>query len=165
MRIEFKENSHDFGKLSKSEPHPKKRILLIALEQLKKGTKINKVAESLGVNRHTVGIWYRRYKKNGLAGLIDKPKSGRPPKLKKEKEQEFINKIALLQDTRSGGRTTGNDIRKLAECEFGVIYADDTIYKVLKRLNFSWITARSKHPKSDLKTQETFKKTLKKRFC
>src|SRR3954452_7361877 len=36
------------------------------------------VAEELGCNRRTVGVWRRRYAAQGLAGLQDAVRSGRP---------------------------------------------------------------------------------------
>jgi len=36
-----------------------------------------------------------------------------------------------------------------------------SIYDVLERLNLSWVSGRSKHPKCDLEAQEQFKKTSK----
>jgi transposase len=163
-KIEFKEDKIDFFKLSKQEQKARKRIRLIALGQLKNGAKITKVSKSIGVDRHAVGKWYDSYKANGLAGLDDKPRKGKPPKLAREKEQDFLNEIENLQNKRSGGRVTGYDIQKLAKDSFNADYAEDSIYTVLKRLGFSWITARSKHPKSDEKRKETFKKTLHRKF-
>ena len=141
-----------------------KRTCLIALGQLKQGIKITKVASLVGVDRHAVGRWYDAFKAQGLQGLNDKPRPGRVPKLAREREFDFLKQIEVLQNTRSGGRITGYDIQKLAKDAFDADYADDTIYTVLKRLNFSWITARSKHPKFDKKAQAAFKKTLKKKL-
>ena len=163
-KIEFSNDSNDFFKLSKQEQNPQKRIRLIALGQLKNGMKITKVSKSIGIDRHAIGRWYDSYKTSGLKGLDNKPKSGRIPKLAREKEQPFLIEIERLQNTRSGGRVTGCDIQKLAKNSFNADYANDSIYMVLKRLGFSWITARSKHPKSDEKTQNTFKKTLHKKL-
>jgi len=36
------------------------------------------IADELGCNRHTVGQWRERYVKQGLDGLQDAPRSGRP---------------------------------------------------------------------------------------
>jgi transposase len=36
------------------------------------------VADDLGCNRHTVGRWRERFVADGLAGLQDAPRSGRP---------------------------------------------------------------------------------------
>ncbi len=163
-KIEFENDECDFFKLSKQELNPQKRIRLIALGQLKNKDKITKVAASVGVNRHTVKDWYTAYKNYGLKGLDNKPRLGRTPKLAREKEQMFLSEIEKLQSTRSGGRVTGYDIQKLAKESFNADYAEDTIYTVLKRLKFSWITARSKHPKSNKEAQEAFKKTLNKKL-
>ncbi len=37
------------------------------------------VAEELGCDRHTVATWRRRFLDQGLTGLQDRPRSGRPP--------------------------------------------------------------------------------------
>jgi transposase-like protein len=36
------------------------------------------VANELGCNRHTVGLWRERFREHGLPGLQDAPRSGRP---------------------------------------------------------------------------------------
>jgi transposase len=162
-KIEFDGDTCDFFKLSKFEEKPQKRVRLIALGQLKKGEKITKVAASIGIDRHTIGYWYDAYKTEGLAGLDNKPRSGKKPKLAREKEKDFLKAIDKMQEKKSGGRITGYDIQKLAKDSFDADYAEDTIYTVLKRLGYSWVTARSKHPKSDKAAQEAFKKTLKMR--
>lgn len=163
-KIEFEKDGLDFFKLSKKELNPQKRIRLIALGQLKNGTKITRVAAAIGVDRHTIGCWYKSYKAHGLVGLDNKPRPGKVPKLARENEQFFLKEIENLQNTRSGGRVTGYDIQKMAKDLFGADYADDTIYTVLKRLNMSWITSRSKHPKLNEAAQEAFKKTSHKKL-
>lgn len=163
VKVEFNEESPNFMKLSKKERDPRMRIRLIAMGHLKAGNTMGKTAKVLGVNRHTIGEWYTRFKNFGLCGLEDLPKSGRPPKIAREHESCFIQKIADLQSSRNGGRVTGFDIQKMALEIFGANYADDSIYMVMKRLNVSWITARSKHPKADEKLQTDFKKTLLKK--
>ena len=51
-------------------------------------------------------------------------------------------------------------ITALIEREFGVSYANGSIYRVLKHLGMSWISARSQHPKANQEKQAAFKKTL-----
>jgi hypothetical protein len=38
-----------------------------------------RIAGELGSARHTVALWRSRYAEDGLAGLQDAPRSGRPP--------------------------------------------------------------------------------------
>ncbi|MBB1368777.1 winged helix-turn-helix domain-containing protein [Pseudoalteromonas sp. SR44-5] len=52
----------------------------------------------------------------------------------------------------------GEDIAQYIYEQFNVRYHTDHIYKLLKKLGFSWITSRSKHPKQSEESQEAFKK-------
>lgn len=163
IKIEFTEKSPDFWKLSKKERDPRIRIRLIAMAHLTDGKTMGETGGMLGIERHSIGKWYKRFHNWGLCGLEDLPKSGRPTKIAREDEIRFIQKIVDLQGSKNGGRITGFDIQKMAFEEFGADYADDSIYLVMKRLNMSWITARSKHPKADENLQTSFKKTLNKK--
>jgi len=164
ITVVFEADSPDFAKLAKIEQHPQKRVRLLALDQLKLGNGIGKIAKLFGVERHAVGEWYARYKKFGLKGLDNLPRSGRKPKIPKKREADFIQKIEDLQTSKSGGRTTGYDIQKMARDDFGADYANSSIYMVLKRLKSSWITARSIHPKANEAEQSAFKKTSNKKL-
>ncbi|WP_431313089.1 helix-turn-helix domain-containing protein [Vibrio hyugaensis] len=42
--------------------------------------------------------------------------------------------------------------------EFGKHYHPDSIYYLLNRMGFSWITSRSKHPSQSQQLQDDFKK-------
>ncbi len=50
------------------------RIVLLASE----GTSNSAIADKVGVSRQTVITWRERYRRCGLAGLDDEPRSGRP---------------------------------------------------------------------------------------
>jgi predicted ArsR family transcriptional regulator len=50
------------------------RIVLRAAE----GVPLDRVARELGVQRNVVRTWVDRYSEAGLAGLQDRPRSGRP---------------------------------------------------------------------------------------
>lgn len=164
ITVVFEADSPDFAKLAKIEQHPQRRVRLLALEQLRLGKHVGEVARLFGVERHAVGEWYARYKKFGLQGLNNLPRSGRKPKIPREREEEFIQRTEELQNSKSGGRATGYDIQEMARKDFGAHYADSSIYTVLKRMKASWITARSIHPKADADAQATFKKTSNKKF-
>ena len=51
------------------------RIVLSCLS----GKRNDEVAAELGVQEATVGVWRRRYANEGLSGLRDRPRSGKPP--------------------------------------------------------------------------------------
>jgi len=55
------------------------------------------IAQGLGVGLRTVNGWVHRYREEGVAGLVDKPKSGRPPKAD-------AAKAALVRRYRQAGK-------------------------------------------------------------
>jgi len=118
------------------------------------------IGEILGVSRITVGKWYQRWQKRCLEGLNTAHRSGRPAKIPLEKKDAFIQAVIDLQESRCGGSITANDIAHMACKKFGVKFAKNAIYPRLYRFKLSWTSARSKHPKSDLKEQDSFRKTF-----
>jgi predicted ArsR family transcriptional regulator len=50
------------------------RIVLLAAD----GVRLDRIARELGVQRNVVRTWVDRYGAAGLAGLQDRPRSGRP---------------------------------------------------------------------------------------
>jgi len=46
-----------------------------------KGYSINDLADIFEVDRDTITNWINRYEFEGISGLKDEPRSGRPPKL------------------------------------------------------------------------------------
>ena len=67
-----------------------------------------------------------------------------------------------MQKDKSGEVIRGIDILKMMKEKFGVECCLSSTYVYLKRARLVWITGRSKHPKTDLKSQASFKKTSKK---
>ena len=119
----------------------------------------SEIASFLCVLPDTISDWVRRLN-DGLSGIGDKHRSGAPSRLAKEKEESFVNDVLSLQTERSGGSITAWDIQELLSEKYQVNYKRDSIYPLLKRVGLSWITSRSKHPKSDEEQQENFKKNF-----
>lgn len=63
----------------------KERILSVKLH-LVDGKSEKKVSKMLNKGYSTIKLWVGEYKKEGLDGLRDKPRSGRPRKAEKEKQ-------------------------------------------------------------------------------
>ncbi|WP_443020021.1 helix-turn-helix domain-containing protein [Shewanella sp. KX20019] len=53
---------------------------------------------------------------------------------------------------------TWDTIQQYTQLHFNANYHQNSIYKLLSQLRFSWITSRSKHPKQSLEAQVAFKK-------
>lgn len=107
--------------------------------------------------------WLLRFLNGGIDGLRAKTGRGRKRKLPFDREEEFRQQVELLQENLEGGRIRGQDVQVLLKEKFCVDHALPSVYHVLERCGLSWISARSKHPKSSLEIQEDFKKNSKKK--
>lgn len=93
----------------------------------------------LGVIRTSVNAWVANYLADGLNGLLDKPKPGRPNQLSPhqlEQLKKFIEKNAIKQD---GGRLMAEDIRVYICNDLHVSYSLANVYRLLHALDFSLI--------------------------
>ncbi len=153
----------DFFQLAKREPHPRTRIRLLALGNLQAGKTKSEVINTFQITFPTLREWILRFISDGVEGLREKPGKGRKKKLQSDQEEEFRKEVELLQKSREGGRIRGQDIQVLLREKFCVDHALPSVYHVLERCGLSWISSRSKHPKSDPEIQEDFKKNFKKK--
>src|SRR5262245_2941309 len=69
------------------------RIVLACAE----GTSNTDVATALGVHLSTVGKWRKRFLKLRLDGLIDEPRTGRPPSIALDRVEDVV--VATLEQT------------------------------------------------------------------
>ena len=126
---------------------------------LQAGKEYDEIALYLGVSKETVKDWIKRFRKDGLEGLKESPRSGAKRKLLRSQNAEFKASVLALQEEREGGRITGMDIQTLLQDKFQVNCVLSSVYNYLHRVDLSWITVRSKHPKQDQDKQDAFKKT------
>jgi transposase len=80
-------------------PQPEVRQRAIAIRLLHLGYKPEQVSERVAIRANTIWTWHRRWRKEGLAGLHDHPRSGRKRKATPEYQQ-------LLQATLETDPTT-----------------------------------------------------------
>src|ERR1022692_1429313 len=81
--------------LYREEEHPdvKERLLLI-LRVEGDGMVPARVAKELHRSRPWTSLWLARYREEGVDGLKDKPRSGRPPKLTEEGQMEIRREVS-----------------------------------------------------------------------
>jgi transposase len=103
-----------------------------------------------------VNEWVKRFNEKGIDGLIAKPRSGRPRALSTEQLQKLKEYVVSHAIKPDGGRLKGTLVIAYIQKEFGVSYSLTNIYRLLHRLNFSWVTRPSKHPKQSQDAQEDF---------
>ena len=151
----------DFKSLAKKQKSVQMKMRLLALSHFQEGHSRTQIAKFLKVSRTSVNRWVQVYLEEGLAGLEEKPRSGRPAFLTETQREQLAKFIESNAKNPDGGRLTGADIHAYIIKEFGKHYHSDSVYYLLKRMGFSWITSRSRHPKQSDEIQEDFKKTQK----
>jgi transposase len=105
------------------------------------GATVPQAARALGVHHQTVRKVVKRFRAEGFAGLEDRPRPGRPPRLT---EADLAALEARLDaDAATGARTwtLGQAAGWLAE-ERGVRIGPDRLGALLKRRDFRWKRTR-----------------------
>ena len=151
-------SSYDFISLAKKEPNPKNRLRLIAMAHLQEGKTLKVVASYIKVHWKSIQRWLANFRLGGIYALYVKVTKNKPQKINDHVQNWIKSFLESLNSNDTGGYLTGKQLHALIEKEFSVNCCLRTVYNTLHRLNFSWITARSKHPKSDLEIQELYKK-------
>jgi transposase len=134
---------------------------MLALALVLEGSSREEAARHAGMDRQTLRDWVHRYNEEGLAGLRDRPRSGRRPRLTPDQEAELTAAVERGPDPERDGvvRWRRVDLRALIEARFAVRLHERTVGKVLRRLGLTRLSVRPRHPKSDEAAQEAFKKT------
>ena len=153
-------DSYDFKALAKKEGNKRIYQRLMMLAHLKEGMSKAQVSRLTFTAPDRVYAWLKRFHEQGIEGLRDKPRSGRPSLLDRSAYDALKQKIEHSQSSLSGGRLRGEDIIQLIKDEWGVNYTLSGIYRLMKAIGMSWVSTRSKHPKQDEQAQQQFKKNL-----
>ena len=136
---------------------------LLALANALDGMSREDAARAAGMDRQTLRDRVHRYNAEGVEGLRDRPRPGRPCAL--DEGQQAALKGLVLRGPRleRDGCVAwrARDLRELAERRFGVRYGESGIRRVLRGLDPSWRKTRPIHPEADPKAQERFKKTCR----
>ena len=133
---------------------------LLGLANALDGMDRGQAARLAGMDRQTLRDWVIRFNVEGIEGLRDRPKSGRPTWL--DDGQLATLKALVLRgpDPERDGVSTwrAKDLCRLVEDRFGISYTENGMLRRLHDLGLSWQKARPVHPEADLKAQERFKK-------
>jgi transposase len=113
---------------------------------------ISKVAEIFNISRSTLTLWIKSVNSNKIEELTVAGGRGRKPKL--DPEQLSIVEGWLIKDPS----TTVSKLADRILRELNVDVAIPTLYIIVRRLSFSYITPRPKHYKQNKIKQEEFKK-------
>jgi transposase len=97
--------------------------------------KLSMIANVYGVCRQTVSTWIHAWESNGICGLLDKPRSGRPRILSQEAEADALIRV------NASPRSLKSVLAELAE-NHGLTLSVSTLKRVCKRAGLSWKRVR-----------------------
>ena len=139
----------------------KKARRILAIGMVLDGHSRLVAAQAGGMDRQTLRDWVHRYNTDGLAGLADRPRPGRRPRLTEAQRSEVAKWVENGADLATDGvvRWRCVDLRARIAAKFNIRLHQRSVGKLLKKLDFSSMSARPLHPQSDLEAQEAFKKT------
>jgi transposase len=135
---------------------------LLAIAAVLDGASREDAARAGGMDRQTLRDWVIRFNEQGADGLVNIPSPGVPPKL------DETHKAFLARIVEEGPIPAMHGVVRWRACdlimrlyeEFGISVSDDTVYRALKDLGFSHVSARPRAYKQDVDAVEAFKKTF-----
>ena len=136
-----------------------RRLLAIAAVLDGAGREAAKIG---GMDRQTLRDWVIRFNDQGPDGLINKSSPGAPGKLSKE-HKAFLARLVEegpIPAIHGVVRWRACDLIMRLHEEFGISVSDDTVYRALRELGFSHVSARPKAYEQDPEAVEAFKKTF-----
>ena len=112
------------------------------------------IGEAVGLNRNQVDVWRRRYREEGLEGLADRPRSGRPRVYGPPERLTLVKTITSRPPERGqlGGRRLKARMsmpevgRRLRECH-GINISDSQVWRICRSMGLkpwqvrSWMTS------------------------
>jgi transposase len=133
---------------------------LLAIAAVLDGASREEAAKIGGMDRQTLRDWVIRFNDQGADGLINKASPGAPSKLTAE-HRAFLARLVEegpIPAVHGVVRWRACDLIMRLYEEFGLSVSDDTIYRALKDLGFSHVSARPRAYKQDPEAMEAFKK-------
>ena len=123
-------------------------------------------ATHAGMERQSLRDWVQRFNAEGVAGLEDRPRKGRPRRMDAGIEKALCARVDAGPDAKTDKlvRWRRVDLQAWLQSEHAINYHERSIGKILKRLGYSHVSTRPVHPQNDPEAMEAFKKTLHKRY-
>ena len=138
---------------------------LLSLAAVRDGMDREAAAKIGGMDRQTLRDWVHRFNAAGPDGLLDNWNDGPPPRLSAAQSAEFAQIVEAGPDREKDGvvRWRRVDLQRVIAEKFGVAFHERYVGTLLKKLGFSHISARPRHPAQDERIVDAFKKTSRTR--
>ena len=145
---------------ARHEPNRRAALRMLAVANALEGMSRAEAARLAGMERQALRDAVARYNVEGLAGLHDRPKPGRPQRLSEAEQAALAARVFSGPDPERDGVAawTRAGLAAWLEARFGKAFHPSSLSRVLRRLDLSWQKARPVHPEADPKARERFDK-------
>lgn len=106
-----------------------------AVRHVVKGQRLQTVSDTLAFTSSALRTWVHRFASQGVQGLVDRPRSGRPPTMTCEREQS-LNRLVDADPLQHGSIHSQWSCRELATVlapQTGVQVGRESVRGVLKK--------------------------------
>ena len=145
---------------ARGEPNRRAALRMLAIANALEGMSRAEAARLAGMERQALRDAVVRYNAEGLAGLHDRPKPGRPQRLGEAEQAALAARVFRGPDPGRDGTAawTRADLCGWLEERFGKPFHPSGLSRVLRRLDLSRQKVRPVHPEADPRAQERFRK-------
>ncbi|TCS24087.1 transposase [Acidomonas methanolica] len=125
----------------------------LALAAIRAGA--SRTARVGGMDRQTLRDWVHRFNAEGPDGLRDYQHAGPACRLNAAQQAELKALVEAGPDRERDGvpRWRRVDLPRVIEERFGVVYHERHVSALLKRLGFSYVSARPRHPEAGIENR------------
>lgn len=145
---------------ARHEPNRRAALRMLAIANALEGMSRAEAARLAGMERQALRDAVVRYNAEGLPGLYDRPKPGRPQRLGEAEQAALAARVFRGPDPERDGVAawTRADLGRWLEERFGKPFHPSSLSRVLRRLDLSRQKVRPVHPEADPRAQERFRK-------
>ena len=150
----------ELRRLARRERDGRVSARLLAIAGVLNGMSRAAAARAAGMDRQTLRDWVVRFNAEGIAGLHDQPRPGRPVRMDEGRQAALKAMILRGPDPERDGVSSWRivDLCRLAEQRLGVNYRPGGMLRLVRSLDLSWQKTRPRHPQASEAAQERFKK-------
>ena len=150
----------ELRRLARREPDRRAAMRLLAIANALDGLSRAEAARRAGMERQALRDAVLRYNAEGVEGLHDRPRSGRPEALAPGRQAALKAWVLRGPDPERDGVSAWRlvDVCAHAERAYGVRYSEWGMSRLLKRLGLSRQKARPRHRQGSAAERAAFKK-------
>ena len=152
-------SAEELRRSARREPERRAAMRLLAIANALEGLSRAEAARLAGMERQALRDAVVRDNAEGLAGLHDRPKPGRPERLSEAEQAVLAARVFTSPDPERDGTVawTRAELAHWLEERFGKAFHPSSLSRVLKRLDLSRQKSRPVHPEADPAAQERFR--------